>query len=346
MNEKRTIFLDILRVAATCAVVMLHVISGALDLEGVEILPVQKNICLALFDVVTWCVPIFVLISGYLFLNPEREISFQKMLSKYIRRIVLALFIFGVPYALLEMIATERTFHIIMIPKAFWMVCIGQSWAHMWYLYLIFCLYLLTPGLKWVLRRIPIPAVYFVEMILFVGSSIFPFLQKLSGVTIPVCLPDECIYLFYYICGYLFVRNTKVQQKNNSGIIWGESALIFLLMSGMVISRFSENYSVQMAYEYPFAVLLAILLFDCLRNLDSKMEKLNTVCLEKLSALSFAVYLVHPIFTNILYKGFHLLPFDFALWMSLPIFFAGVLLASVGLAILLRKVSFLQKYVL
>lgn len=42
----------------------------------------------------------------------------------------------------------ERTFRIRMIPEALKMTLMGHTWSHMWYLYLILFLYLITPLLK------------------------------------------------------------------------------------------------------------------------------------------------------------------------------------------------------
>ena len=146
--REREGFLDKLRVAATCAVVLLHTITGAMDITDMRPFPLEEKVFLTALDLICWCVPVFVLISGYLFLNPVRKISMRDMLARYCRRILLALFLFGVPYACLEQIALEHTFRMEMPGRAFFMVLRGESWSHMWYLYLILLLYLMTPALK------------------------------------------------------------------------------------------------------------------------------------------------------------------------------------------------------
>ena len=158
--KKREIFLDQLRVAATCAVVMLHTVTGVMDHTDMSVYPLEKKVFLVVLDLICWCVPVFLIISGYLFLNPERNLNMKKMLTKYCRRILLALFLFGVPYACLEQIAAERRSGVDMVGKAFLMVLRGESWSHMWYLYLILVLYLLTPLIRLLLRYLPRPVLY------------------------------------------------------------------------------------------------------------------------------------------------------------------------------------------
>ena len=118
LSGPRKQFLDVLRVLATCAVVLMHVLTGATDVTDASIVPEYRSLLLSVMDLVTWCVPIFLLISGYLFLNPERTLTYPVMIKKYCRRIALAILLFGVPYAASELVVTERTFRIRMIPEA------------------------------------------------------------------------------------------------------------------------------------------------------------------------------------------------------------------------------------
>ena len=116
--KKRHHFLDVLRVAATCAVVMLHTITGIMDNTDMTPFPFEHSFFLAIKDLTSWCVPIFLMISGYLFLDPDRELTFGKMVTKYCRRVALALLLFGVPYAWLELAATEGSFSLQCSGKA------------------------------------------------------------------------------------------------------------------------------------------------------------------------------------------------------------------------------------
>ena len=218
LSGPRKQFLDVLRVLATCAVVLMHVLTGATDVTDASIVPEYRSLLLSVMDLVTWCVPIFLLMSGYLFLNPERTLTYPVMIKKYCRRIALAILLFGVPYAASELVVAERTFRIRMIPEALKMTLTGHTWSHMWYLYLILFLYLITPLLKKVLRVLPVWGVAAVMAVIFLGSSVAPFLNKVLDVnSIPV-LPDGGVYFLYYLCGYFFaVREVCVDKAESSG---------------------------------------------------------------------------------------------------------------------------------
>lgn len=398
LSGPRKQFLDVLRVLATCAVVLMHVLTGATDVTDASIVPEYRSLLLSVMDLVTWCVPIFLLISGYLFLNPERTLTYPVMIKKYCRRIALAILLFGVPYAAFELVVTERTFRIRMIPEALKMTLTGHTWSHMWYLYLILFLYLITPLLKKVLRVLPVWGVAAVMAVIFLGSSVAPFLNKVLDVnSIPV-LPDGGVYFLYYLCGYFFtVREVCVDKGRNAGGHMVESgsgrsagentewcgetqnvesrawnvwltAAVAVLALGMILSRTLAGFSIQMAYNYPFTVLLAVLLFaagwngggDGAALAAREKDRIHRIPWQEAGALSFAVYLVHPVYVNLLYKFVKITPFTVleqcgvqsvaagqaVLILLLAAFCLVVLALATATAWVLRKIPVLRKFVL
>ena len=398
LSGPRKQFLDVLRVLATCAVVLMHVLTGATDVTDASIMPEYRSLLLSVMDLVTWCVPIFLLISGYLFLNPERTLTYPVMIKKYCRRIALAILLFGVPYAASELVVAERTFRVMMIPEALKMTLTGHTWSHMWYLYLILFLYLITPLLKKVLRVLPVWGVAAVMAVIFLGSSVAPFLNKVLDVnSIPV-LPDGGVYFLYYLCGYLFaVREVCVDKgrdaggqmvESGSGRSAGENtewcgetqnvesrawnvwltAAVAVLALGMILSRTLAGFSIQMAYNYPFTVLLAVLLFaagwngggDGAALAAREKDRIHRISWQEAGALSFAVYLVHPVYVNLLYKFVKITPFtvleqcgvqsvaagQVVLILLLAAFCLVVLALATATAWVLRKIPVLRKYVL
>ena len=354
LSGPRKQFLDVLRVLATCAVVLMHVLTGATDVTDASIVPEYRSLLLSVMDLVTWCVPIFLLISGYLFLNPERTLTYPVMIKKYCRRIALALLLFGVPYAASELVVAERTFRIRMIPEALKMTLMGHTWSHMWYLYLILFLYLITPLLKKVLRVLPVWGAAAVMAVIFLGSSVAPFLNKVLDInSIPV-LSDGGVYFLYYLCGYFFaVREVCVDKGRN---VWLTAAVAVLAL-GMILSRTLAGFSIQMAYNYPFTVLLAVLLFAAGWNGSIKKHRIPW---QEAGALSFAVYLVHPVYVNLLYKFVKITPFTVleqcgvqsvaagqaVLILLLAAFCLVVLALATATAWVLRKIPVLRKFVL
>lgn len=340
-------FLDILRVLATCAVVLLHTISGVRDHTDMSLYPVQERVFLSVLDLVTWSVPVFIMISGYLFLNPTREFTWKQMAFKYCRRIILALLLFGVPYACIELVITEHRLSLATPGRAVLMVLQGKSWSHMWYLYLILFLYLLTPMLKWILQKVSKGWIYVVMAVLLIGSSILPWLSQCFGTEFLV-LPDLGIYVFYYLCGFLLVckseKNGNIGKKVGSP--WVLPLVIGTLVVGMISYRLLALQRIELAYAYPPTVLLSVLLFIWAASWNLQLQEKTAGVWRKFGGLCFTIYLVHPVFINIAYKFLNLTPLKFPLGVSLPIFFLVIMMLSVGSAWVLRKIPVLRKYVL
>lgn len=353
--KEREVFLDKLRVAATWAVVLLHTVSGVADTTDMSLYPQERKVFLAVLDLVCWCVPVFLMISGYLFLNPGREIGMGNMLNKYCRRIVVALFLFGMPYGCLELTAAEGKFRLGMLGESFLGLLRGETWAHMWYLYLILLLYLLTPLIRRTLCSVPRWAVYGMLIVLLTGCSVLPYLSALWGWEKSLSLPGDGIYFFYYICGYLFAVEKKetVKKAVRKGII---PVLTFVLAAGMALGRLCGGVVLRMAYNYPFTVLLALLLFAW--GAGAETERAGSSSWSRPAALCFAVYLVHPVFLNLWYKYFAWTPLSvsalLAEWIPVPVamgaavllFFAGTAVLSALAAWILYRIRPLRRYVL
>lgn len=343
-KTERKHFLDLLRVAATLAVVLLHTLSGAVVSRGYFVSETEKFTNLTLTNLITWCVPVFLLISGYLFLNPERQISVKEMLGKYCMRVFWALVVFGIPYAGIELVLKEKCFRFDMIYRSVWMTLTGQTWAHMWYLYLVLLLYLCTPALKWVLKKVPMSVVYLVLVVLAVSSSFLPYIQLLFNDPRIWTLWGQSIYLFYYLAGYGFaVRKKEISGLQAAGLF----TLVVLLIAFVLYSRITGHFWVELPYNHPVAALFAL----CFMGLglwgEKYLQQKNTALLEKISGLCFGIYLTHPIFLNILYKGMHVSAFDTKIpFIVLPLIWLGAFVCAMVLSGILAKIKWMRKHVL
>ncbi len=99
-------YINSLRLLATFAVVMLH--SSATYLDN-GLYAKENYYAFGFYNVINvFAVPVFVLISGALFMNPRKDVGYKVLFSKYVRRIVLALLVFGLPMCVAEGVFTGR----------------------------------------------------------------------------------------------------------------------------------------------------------------------------------------------------------------------------------------------
>lgn len=140
------------------------------------------------------------MISGALLLNPQKQIGWPKV-AQYVKRMVIALAIFGTGYALMELLFTERTFNVAMLPLALLKVLQGESWSHLWYLYDLLGLYLLLPVFRSYVATADKKSYGILLAILAVFTSLVPMLNKAFALNI-----ETLIWLttsaFYFLLGY------------------------------------------------------------------------------------------------------------------------------------------------
>lgn len=97
-SNERTVYFDYLRVFATFAVMILHLSAQNWYITDVNEFEWQT---FNFYDsIVRWSVPVFVMISGALFLN--RDIKLKTIYTKYILRIVVSYVAWSAIYAFLQ----------------------------------------------------------------------------------------------------------------------------------------------------------------------------------------------------------------------------------------------------
>lgn len=94
ITKKRIAYLDYLRVISMLGVVFNHIfVTARTDFsnhsQNFEIL------CWCIRGVMHFCVPIFFMISGFLFLNPKKIITIKDLFKKYILKYIFIILTFG-----------------------------------------------------------------------------------------------------------------------------------------------------------------------------------------------------------------------------------------------------------
>ena len=127
VTGKRVYYFDYLRVLAMLCVMVLHCACRYWDAVDVN---THSFMAMNIYQgLVRWGVPVFMMISGALFLN--REVPVSKLYSKYILRMVTAFAVWTVFYAF---VSKEGEGSLAMR--------LLKGHYHMWYIYIIILLYI------------------------------------------------------------------------------------------------------------------------------------------------------------------------------------------------------------
>lgn len=335
-SKYRTIpYLDLLRFIAISSVLFLHILSGVTDTIPEQMTTTQLGIYHSLKSFCTIGVPLFLMISGTLFLNPPKELTLKSLFTKYLRKIVLALILFGTFFAVMELIIVTGTFSVSFIWQGFLNTLCGNSWAHMWYLFALIGLYLFLPLLKCFTAHVSKQTYFYLLSLLFFIGSLLPTLESTLQINFGFMMPVTGVCLFYYMCGYYI--HTYVQKKDSYQKIAVGISLVFTLFLIYSCVALSDYH---FSYESPVIVGLSV----CIYYLASCCKREWSIC-SRMRDYYFGMYLVHTVFLNLAYKWFHVTPLLLGGYLLLPVFFLGTFILSLVTAWIMKKIPILGKYV-
>lgn len=312
-KEKVSFFFrfDSLKFAAIIMVIFIHIVCGKLyQIEDGKI-SYEWIISNVIDSFCRSCVPIFVMISGFFLLGKDERITV--FFKKRILKIVPKFLIYSVIFYLFTMIFKNHSFeNSMLLKKSFYINFIKQLlnrkiYYHLWYVYMIISIYLITPVLRkfvfWDREKNFQNTKYLISIWIFFLIFI-PFLNTFFKLNIKI-YEQVGEYAGYFLLGYL-IGNKKITIFKNKKV----SIILFFLFNIMIIYLtyiFTKKDGKLFEYFYDyhsiFVFLISIIIFEFAVNFETKKKKeLNKKVfgLEKfikiVSAMTFDVYLMHPIF--------------------------------------------------
>lgn len=299
-------------------------------------------------------VPIFVMVSGALFLDPKRTVTVQKLHRKNIRRILLVYIVWATFYALYTTLSGGDNFSI----RALFAAIIAGHY-HMWFLPMLVGLYLITPPLrkttadpnttKYLLAlsflfAIVIPSGLIFIKQLDVRDGVYATFNTLysnltSGYTLGI--------IFYYILGYCMNKATIGKRCECIlyllGLLGFASTIVLSKLAsvrdGVPVSFYSER-TLNVCFE-----TISVFTFAKCRLSKWLCGKRASAVIRKLSEYSFGVYLIHPFFINCLADlGLNTLRFNAAL--SVPLIIAATFALSLIASAILNHIPIVKKHLI
>jgi len=164
---------------------------------------------------VRWCIPVFVMISGYLLFDCLKNQSVLHFYKRRVKKILIAFLFWSVLYLWLRFLFVDT----IGFKEAVHRILTGKAHSHLWYLYMLLGLYLVTPVLNIFLRRASKRVVSFAIVLLIIGASGYSFVRFFCYDKTPFIL-NSCFvpYIGFYLCGYKF-RHIEVPKIKNSVLV-------------------------------------------------------------------------------------------------------------------------------
>ncbi len=304
----RKYHLDILRTLSIFAVIVLHAAGRCVRYGTPDQLDWQ--ICQSFVSMFSWAVPVFVMISGALFLAPQKEISLKALYTKYIPHLAIAYLFWSFLYTLfLNTMVHYDSLSIPSIWNTIFCTLQGGS-AHLWFLWMILGLYILIPILRSCLQNISEVTLKYWLMIGFLFCSILPLLRNLGifesifGANIDILTRSMFgEYVFYFVLGYALEHKSGLFK--HTAILYALGGISLIVTIGTVAVQslyFPDSAYFLLSNSSPAMVMISMALYVLLRARVQKKAKPFSekhLCV-RLSPYVFGIYLVHNLFLDTL----------------------------------------------
>lgn len=295
-TERRT-EIDLLRIAACFSVIMLH--CSAQHWYDLSVWDSEWIICNTYDAVFRFGVPVFVMISGALFLNREGEIDLRRLYRKNIFRLVTAYWFWSFLYGLWDCRIWFGNEGVIW--KDYVMeFLLGRG--HLWFIPMLVGIYVILPVLKGWTDHAPRRQIeYFLGLFLVLQIGVctleileIPTMAKIILGFINV--PLVCSYVGYFILGY-YMKKYPLSARCQKWlyVLGGMGILGAIAVSTLVsVHRGTANAAAYDSFSL-FTLLVSAALFLLFQERVSmkKWGNISQKLIRELSMNSFGVYLAH-----------------------------------------------------
>lgn len=279
----RVVYLDFLRFFATLGVIFIHVCA-----EGYwnNLGSYNWYVNVTGGSLVRWSVPVFFMISGALFLNPDKDVTLSNILKKYIPRLALA-YIFW------------WFFYSAFCITGDWVLSgeINYKWlkpqTHLWFLPMMMTVYLLIPLLRLITTDEKILRYSLILWAIYIFGS-FVSVIEFKQITNLFKLNPVIGYAGYFLSGYYLSRISLDRKHRHIIYLLGLCGAVIGVAGNLMISMCKgEVDDMFLEYLSPHVFLMSIAIFvfvryNAVRWYDKTGRLMNYVQNDL-----FGIYLIH-----------------------------------------------------
>ncbi len=342
LSQNRLIHFDIMRLFAAFAVVVIHVSAEIFDLYTIN--SVEWMVTNFFDSVFRWAVPVFIMISGSLFLS--KKIDIKKLYKKNILKIIIAYIVWASVYAIYSyltkgsLLTTVTTFI--------------EGDYHMWYLFMIVGLYIVTPILKQIIESKNTGKYFCIVCIVFsiiLPTVIFPFQYIQTDVYNALREALESVgiafgYMLYYILGY-YLSITDLKKYNKFIYLLGITGFILTFVLTEIFSVHDGKLN-SFFYDYfsPTVFAEGVFVYAFIKNItiNKTFNPRKIKIIFALSNCSFGIYLVHLLILHIIKENDFIGLSEHAI-VAIPVLSLIIFAISFVISFTLNKIPFINKYI-
>lgn len=345
--KPRIFYMDYLRTIAIMGVLFIHAAAPYASM--------YKEIDFSMWEagiiynsLARWCVPVFFMISGALLLGRKEE-PLKDFFSKRANKILIPFLFWSVVYYLWRVYIVYNSAASFEEFKELFLN--ANIYYHLWYFYALIAIYLLVPMFNVFCRHASQQIVGYTVGLYLLFFGIFRYYEFL--------VPNKLVDYFPFtefigmiLLGFYLGRYDQSQKMRIIIYIAGfVGAAATILRTNSFAFDQGEFSSYAFGYATPNVLAMAIALFVFFKHFITKKQKQNeqfapSKLLMQISWTSFGIYLVHPIFLDIIRPFFYN---DAGILihpaMGIPLQAVIILFLSLITVLILSKIPYLKRIV-
>ena len=329
---------DVMRVSACLAVVLLH-LSATIVMQPDQTGTVSWHLANLLDSATRWCVPLFVMLSGALLLDAKKHASPREFWTRRMNRLLPALMFWSIVYLVWRAYFWDQPLTLNTIAQD---LIAGRPYIHLYFLFLIAGLYLVTPFLATAassLESKQLGQAIVVMAALALGANMADFLAT-SAFTLFVP------YIAYYFAGLYCVR-VLADRPGPYGLLLAGAIVTTTLLTALLVSvkGLDDRWSFYFYEDFsPTIMVMAVTVFMVL--LRASISPTVQSVAQRLAPWTLGVYVAHPIIVELIRYGYHTtMPAMFRPLYYIPVTFVATVALTFVTVALMQKIPILRRVV-
>ena len=351
----RAVYIDLIRTVAMVGVILLHA-AGRFTVTTQEMSQMSQSeiTCWGVVNVYQSLaaplgVPLFLMLTGALLLQPEKKDTLSVFFKKRWARIGLPTLFWFTAYFAWDFLVQGIPFTAGAIVQGI----LNGPYTQMWYIYVLVGLYLLTPILRVFMTHADQTLVKYFVILWVMGVAILPIFDLLSPFQLNSNVFAMTGYVGFFVLGAYLSTVNMHRSRISVFIILGIALtaictyVLAATVGGVEMYFFQQYFS-------PTVILVSVMMFLLLFTVQppsveedkspSKVHKL----IQLISQNTLGIFFIHVMIIESIqlgYLGFSINRNTFNPIIEVPLLTAIVLFVSLAIILLLKKIPHLEKII-
>ncbi len=335
------VWIDNARILAIFAVVVIHI--SAVSVVGNPDVNSSAWWAANVYDsFARWCVPVFVMISGALLLSNSKVESMAVFYKKRLSRLLIPLVFWSVFFLGWTYLSARLHGGDFPLRSLGNLVLLGKPYYHMWFLFMIISLYLVTPFVRIVMRNCSRTELTWLVVGMFGVAVLNIVYRAMFNQTDLLFINWFLIYLPYLLLGSLIATST---YEPGRGVLWAVflvSGALTAVGSYLLIQRYGIDRGLYL-YNYlgVTVIPMSISAFYLLKRFNAPLV-VNAKVTRQVADIVLGIYLIHPVFID-LFSHFGINSLTLHPIYTVPALVVVVFLLSAGVAWVIHQIPYLRR---